>query len=65
MSGVLFVLGGVAVRLPLLDADTYGKGLGLHGHPPAVQHLKGVPGGVAGAENQLPAGEGHGRRKRP
>ena len=60
MSGVLLVLGGVAVRLPLLDADAHGKGLGLHGDAPAVEHLKGVPGGVAGAEDQLPAGQGIG-----
>ena len=60
MPGVLFILGGVAVRLPLFYADAYGKGFGFHGHPPAVQHLKGVPGGVTGAEDQLPAGEGMG-----
>ena len=53
MSGVLLVLGGVAVRLPLLDADAHGKGLSLHGDAPAVEQLKGVPGGVTGAEDQL------------
>ena len=60
VSGVLLVLGGVAVRLPVLDADAHGKGLGLHGDAPAVEHLKGVPGGVAGAEDQLAAGQGVG-----
>ena len=57
MPRVLFVLGGVAVRLPLLNADAHGEGLGLHGNAPAVQHLKGVAGGVAGAENQMAAGQ--------
>ena len=57
VSGVLFVLGGVAIGLPLLDADAHGEGLGLHGDAPAVEQLKGVPGGVAGAEDQLPAGQ--------
>ena len=57
VSGVLLVLGGVAVRLPVLNADAHGERLGLHGHAPAVQHLKGVPGGVAGAQNQMAAGE--------
>ena len=57
MSGVLLVLGGVAVCLPLLNADAHGKGLGLHGNAPAVQHFKGVPGRMAGTENQVLARE--------
>jgi len=57
VSGVLFVLGGVAIGLPLLDADAHGEGLGLHGDAPAVEQLKGVPGGVTGAEDQLAAGQ--------
>ena len=60
MSGVLLVLGGIAVGLPLLDADAHGKGLGLHGHAPGVEHFKGIPGGVAGAQHQMAAGEGIG-----
>ena len=57
MSGVLLVLGGVAIGLPLLDADAHGEGLGLHGDAPAVEHFKGVTGGVTGAEDQLAAGQ--------
>ena len=56
MPGVPAVLGGVAVRLAVLDAQSHGEGLGLHGHAPAVEHFKGVPGGVPGAEDQAPAG---------
>ena len=58
VAGVLPVLGGVAVRLVLLDADAHREGLGLHGHAPGVEHLEGVPGGVAGAQHQMAAGEG-------
>ena len=57
MSGILFVLGSIAIGLPLLDADAHGKGLGLHGDTPAVEQLKGITGGVTGAENQLSAGQ--------
>ena len=57
MSGVLLVLGGVAVGLSLLDADAHGEGLSLHGNAPAVEQFKGVPGGVTGAEDQLAAGQ--------
>ena len=57
MSGILFVLGSIAIGLPLLDADAHGEGLALHGNAPAVEQLKGVPGGVTGAENQLAAGQ--------
>ena len=60
VSGVLPVLGGVAVGLPVLDPHAHGEGLGLHGHAPGAEHRKGVPGGVAGAEDQLPAGQGIG-----
>ena len=63
MPGVLLVLGSVAVRLPLLDADAYGEGLGLHGDALAVEHGKGVPGGMAGAEDQVAAGQGIGPRR--
>lgn len=52
VSGVLPVLGGVAVGLPVLDPHAHGKGLGLHGHAPGAEHRKGVPGGVAGAQYQ-------------
>ena len=60
VSGVLLVLGGVAIGLPLLDADAHGEGLGLHGDAPAVEHFKGITGGVTGAEDQLSAGQGIG-----
>ena len=57
MPGVPPVLGGVAVRLAVLNAQSHGEGLGLHGHAPAVEHLEGVPGGVAGGQDETPAGE--------
>ena len=60
VSGILFVLGSIAIGLPLLDADAHGKGLGLHGDTPAVEHFKGITGGVTGAEDQLSAGQGIG-----
>ena len=44
-------------RLAVLNAHADGKGLGGHGHPGVHQHLKGVPGGVAGGEHQGVAGQ--------
>ena len=58
MPGVLPVLGGVAVRLPVFDPHPHGEGLGLHGHTPFMEHGEGVPGGVPWAEEQVGAGKG-------
>ena len=55
--GVLFILGGVDVPLPLLDADAHGEGLGLHGYGPGKEHFKGVPGGVARGQDEVAAGQ--------
>ena len=52
MSREFLILGGVAIALALLDAHAHRKGLGLHGNAPAVKHLKGIPGRVAGAKEQ-------------
>jgi len=58
MPCVPFVLSGVNVRLPVFNPDAYGEGLGLHGCAAAEQGFEGVPGGVPGAQDQLPAGQG-------
>ena len=58
MPGEAAVLGGVAVGLALLNPHAYSKGLGLQVHAPPVEHGSGVPGGMAGAENQMAAGQG-------
>ena len=41
----------------MLDADTDGEGLLLHGDPQVVEHGKGVTGGVAGGQDEGLAGE--------
>ena len=55
--GVLLILGGVDVPLPLLDADAHGEGLGLHGHGPGEEHGEGIPGGVARGQDEVAAGQ--------
>ncbi len=71
VTGQLIVRGGQPVRrravlgqadgaLIVLDAHTDGKGLFLHGNPRLGQHGKGIPGGVAGGQDQSVAGQGIG-----
>ena len=68
MAGELVVGGGQPLpgraelglghrRLAVLDAYAHGEGLGGHGHPRVQQHLKGVPGRVAGGQHQCVAGQ--------
>ena len=57
MPRILFILGRVHIRLPMLDAHAHGKGLGGHGHPRAVQHLHRVAGAVAQRQQRLTAGQ--------
>ena len=52
------VAGSVHRRLPVLDADSHGKGLLLHGGTGVVQHLKGVPRTVPQRQHHLSGGEG-------
>ena len=58
VSGVLLVLGGVAVRLTVLNPHAHGEGLGLQADTTGVEHGEGVPGGVAGAQGQVGTGKG-------
>ena len=51
------VLGLVDFFLPLLDAHTHGKGLGLHGYSPGKQSLEGIPGAVANGKDGPVAGD--------
>ena len=71
MAGQLVVGGGEPVPegaelgaahrlLAVLNAHADGEGLALHGQAQLVQHLEGVPGGVAGGQDQGVAGEGAG-----
>ena len=53
MARLCLVLGHVDVRLPVLDADAHGEGLGLHGHSGGMEHFKRVPGAVAKGKNSL------------
>ena len=57
MASILPVLGCVAVCLPVFDPDAHGKGLCLHRYAPVVEHFEGVPGRMAGGENQMAAGQ--------
>ena len=51
------VLGGIDGRLAVLDADTHGKGLGLHGKPRLIQHFKGVTGAVTQSQEHMAGGQ--------
>ena len=51
------VLGGIDGRLAVLDADTHGKGLGLHGKPRLIQHFKGVTGAVTQGQEHMAGGQ--------
>ena len=52
------ILGSVYVFLPVLNADTHGKGLGLHGHPLGQKAFEGIPGAVADGKDRLGTGNG-------
>ena len=54
----LAILGHIHGGLPVLNADTHGKGLGFHGNAGLLQHGKGIPGAVTDGQHRLIAFDG-------
>ena len=58
VPGVGFVLYGIHVGLPVLDAHAHGEWFLFHGRPRRVQHGEGVPGAVPRRQDHLPGWQG-------